>query len=156
MWAQWSALAGRFVGSGPPAVAAGAGRESRPTSGVLDFIEKRSPLVGPLLGLTAGAGSLLGLSGSSRLTRLVPPYAALLASWLLASLVFAALDKVVGDTIRWSYMAAAPLALLASRFLARLFVRGRLARILIALIVTSVLLNTLTYWVGELIFTRYH
>lgn len=145
VWNQWSGLFRRLLGdrTGPDTPA-----PSRPDAGWLDFAERRSPLVGPLLLVSAVTGGLLG--GRPR------GYGPLLACWLLAALVFAALDRVVGDAVRWAYLAAAPLALLAGRFLASTHSRGRAGRPFTVLAFASILWSTLTFWIGDLIFTHYH
>ncbi|MEO6457797.1 MAG: hypothetical protein ABIO92_05935 [Chloroflexia bacterium] len=80
----------------------------------------------------------------------------LLLAWLGASGFFFLLDQALGDAIRWYYLAAAPLSLLAGRFLGLLAGRGRVARALVTLSFGVMLLQLLYIWVGDLIFTRYH
>jgi hypothetical protein len=96
------------------------------------------------------AAGLVQLRGMSALSR------GLLLSWLGAAGLFALLDRAVGDTIRWYYVAAAPVALLAGRYLALLAARRRAAALLVALSILTVLFQTLGLWVGEFIFLRYH
>ena len=84
------------------------------------------------------------------------PARALLLCWLAAAAVFALLDQRLGDTVRWYYLAAAAVALLAGRFLALIFQRGRAERVLFTLSLSLLLIQLLNFWVGDLIFTRYH
>ena len=51
------------------------------------------------------------------LGRLSAAARALLVSWLLAAALFALLDQVVGDSVRWYYLGAVPASLLAGGFL---------------------------------------
>ncbi len=80
----------------------------------------------------------------------------LLFAWIGAAGFFFVLDQALGDAIRWYYLAAAPLSLLAGRFLGLLTGRGRVARTLVAFCFAVMLLQLLYIWVGDLIFTRYH
>ena len=81
---------------------------------------------------------------------------ALLFSWLVAGAIFFALDQAVGDAIRWYYLVAAPIALVAGRYLALLSWRGRASKLLTVLLLAAMLMQLLYFWVGDLIFTRYH
>jgi hypothetical protein len=101
------------------------------------------------LAVISGAAGVVGLSRTSSAAR------ALLWCWLLAALIFALLDQVVGDSVRWYYMAAAPVSLLAGRFLTALVVRVGVARTLAWIVLGAMALNMLVFWTG-LIFLRYH
>ncbi|MGA7733805.1 MAG: hypothetical protein WCD37_21285, partial [Chloroflexia bacterium] len=105
-------------------------------------------LMGGLLVISAGYGSAL-------LSRRLGAVRALIFSWLAATLVFALLDSFVGDSIRWYYLGAAPIALLAGRFLALLASRQRWCRPLAILTLSAALLHMLLFWI-DLIYIRYH
>ncbi|MBF6611936.1 MAG: hypothetical protein IVW55_02280 [Chloroflexi bacterium] len=147
MWAQLSSVLNRLLG----------GRGTAPDKGASTarafFGATLGRRIDSLLGTPAALCALFGLllpgkPGSS-------PRALLLA-WLLASGIFALLDQALGDSIRWSYLAAAAVTLVGGRFLALLASRNRLGRTLVALTITVMLLQLLYFWVGYAIFTRYH
>lgn len=79
-----------------------------------------------------------------------------LGSWLGIGALFALLDQVLGDAIRWYYLVAAGVALLVGRFLGLVGARGRLGRWLVALLIAAMLWQLLNTWVGDMIFYRYH
>ncbi|HEY0068713.1 MAG TPA: hypothetical protein VGE04_01950, partial [Chloroflexia bacterium] len=79
-----------------------------------------------------------------------------LGSWLLVGTLFALLDQAVGDAVRWYYLVAAAVALLAGRLLGLLAGRGRLGRWFAALLLAAILWQLLNTWVGDMIFYRYH
>ena len=110
--------------------------------------ERVGQLVGGLLVVCAAFGSAL-------LSRRVGAMPLLVGSWLAAAATFALLDRVVGDSIRWYYLAAAPAALLAGRFLGLLSTRRRWSLPLAALVISAALLQMLQFWL-DLIYTRYH
>jgi hypothetical protein len=144
MWDQWSAVAARLFGA----------RSARPPAGsdgggLLDFALRRANWLGRWIALAAP----WGLAGTARRRSGWLP---LVGCWLVASGLFALLDQMLGDTVRWYYLAAAPLALFAGRFLASLVGRRGAARALAVLVVASAALEFLTFWVGDLILTRYH
>lgn len=144
---QWSRVLGRLGGT-PAGGAAPAAQPPRPP--LLGEVLRRAVAwigVVPLLSAFFGSASAgRGTTGSR----------ALLGAWLGASLLFALLDQIVGDAVRWYYLAAAPVSLLAGRYLSLLWVRARPARLLTGLVVTAMLFQLLAFWVGELIFSRYH
>jgi hypothetical protein len=80
----------------------------------------------------------------------------LIVAWLGAAGFFFLLDQALGDTIRWYYLAAAPISLLAGRFLGLVAAKGRSAVTLVGFCFAVMLLQLLYIWVGDLIFTRYH
>jgi hypothetical protein len=102
-----------------------------------------------------GLTAITGLAGAALLPRTTAAVRALLLSWLAATAVFALLDQAVGDSVRWYYLGAVPVALLAGRFFSLLVARRGPARLITGLLVAAMLLQMLTYWVG-LIYTRYH
>src|SRR5207253_2602959 len=58
---------------------------------------------------------------------------------------------------QWSgVLGAAAVALLSGRYFGLLLSRGRAARCLVALSLAAMLAHLLGFWVGDLIFTRYH
>ena len=116
---------------------------------MLDFLLRRIPWIGPLALIAA----LFGLAVPAKVELSVR---ALLLSWLAAAALFGLLDQRLGDTVRWYYLAAAAVALLAGRFLAMFLQRGLAARLLFTLSLSLMLIQLLTFWVGDLIFTRYH
>jgi hypothetical protein len=79
-----------------------------------------------------------------------------LGSWLAVGALFALLDQAVGDAVRWYYLVAAAVALLAGRLLGLLAGRGRLGRWFVALLLAAILWQLLNTWVGDMIFYRYH
>lgn len=113
---------------------------------------KVARLVGTAPFLLGGAAGVLGLAPMSRAAR------AWLGSWLLVTALFALLDQALGDTVRWYYLGAAALALLAGRYLAVLTasVPTRPARWFVTLVLLAMLWQLLYIWVGDLIFFRYH
>lgn len=117
-----------------------------------------SKLGGKVDRLVGTASLLLGISGVLCLGRLNSAARAWLGSWLFVACLFALLDQALGDTIRWYYLGAAALALLAGRFLGLLssFVTTRPARMLAAMLLIVMLWQLLFIWVGDLIFLRYH
>lgn len=146
IWGQWADVLGRMLGEYSP----GSRAANRP-----GFTQSLLKLPGKVVGLI-GAGLLVtGASGLALTSRIKPAVRALLVSWLLAVALFALLDQVVGDSVRWYYLGAAPVALLSGRYLGLLAARGAWARLLAGLVVLSMFLYMLTFWVG-LIFTRYH
>lgn len=139
------------LGSGPSnPVLAGVTEAAKPGFGqsLLKLPVKVGQLVSWPATITAVAGTALFSRASSAVR-------ALLFSWLAAGLVFALLDQVVGDSVRWYCLAAAPVALVAGRFLSLLSARSAPARLLTTLLVAAMLLQMLTFWLG-LIYTRYH
>jgi hypothetical protein len=144
IWAQFADLFQRLSGEGKQA--AGSGQHAANTFSRL----------GMKLGTLIGVAPLVtGLSGLL-LIRLPRQAVALLSSWLLAGAIFFLLDQAVGDAIRWYYLAAAPIALLTGRYLALLLRRGTAATVLVVLSLAAMLMQLLYFWVGDLIFTRYH
>jgi hypothetical protein len=143
--AQFGALFGRLGGQGSGSGITGA-------TGLLDSLLKLPEKIAQLSGgfLVIGAAF-----GSALLARRPRAVSLLLLSWLVATFVFALLDRVVGDSIRWYYLGAAPIALLAGRFLALLLERGAWSRTLVVLTLMLALLQMLEFWI-DLIYTRYH
>lgn len=146
MWGQIADVFDRLFARG------GSGDAATNRGSLLDGLsrlpEKMVQLSGGLLVLTGGFGAAL-LPGKKLGVR------ALLVSWLGAALVFAMLDRVLGDSVRWYYLAAAPLALLAGRFLALLGMRKGWASKLAILVLAAALLQMIQFWV-DLIYVRYH
>lgn len=147
VWTQFADLL-RKLGGGGEAPPAGAAVQPRLVDGLLKLPEKAVELLGAVLVVSSVAGSAL-LSRSQRAVR------ALLFAWLAAVVLFALLDRVVGDSIRWYYLGAVPLALLAGRFLAALYVRGKWSLLLATLAILAALFHMLVFWI-QLIYTRYH
>jgi hypothetical protein len=155
-WRFLENIAGQFgdffgkLGGAPssPVTATGNTVKSSFGESVLKLPGKTGQLLG---GLTA----ITGLAGAALLPRTTTAMRALLLSWLAATAVFALLDRAVGDSVRWYYLGAVPVALLAGRFLSLLVARRGPARWITGLLVAAMLLQMLTYWVG-LIYTRYH
>ena len=147
LWNQWSGLFSRLTGSGK--TGAPGSVDTTQSAGLLDFFARRGVWLGPsvVLGALAGLLPLRAIGANVR---------ALLFAWLGAGLVFALLDRALGDTVRWYYLAGAPLALLAGRFFGSLALRTRPGRVLSGLVLSVILFQTLVFWIGELIFTRYH
>jgi hypothetical protein len=106
-------------------------------------------LLGPAQVLAAATAAVVGL----RLNRVASGW---FGAWLVVGVVFALLDQVLGDAIRWYYMVAAAVALLGGRTLGLLAARGRIGRWLAALLVAAMLWQLLNTWVGDMIFYRYH
>jgi hypothetical protein len=119
------------------------------------FGESLAKLPGKAGQLVGWLPAITGVAGSALLARTNTAARALLFSWLAAGLVFALLDQVVGDSVRWYYLVAAPVALVAGRFLYLLGARSITARWLTTLVVAAMLLQMLTFWLG-VIYTRYH
>jgi hypothetical protein len=97
-----------------------------------------------ITGLAGLAGVRGGRSGA----------VALIGAWLVAALVFAVLDQLMGDAVRWYYMAAVPLALPAGLFLSGLTRRWAAGRALALLMLAAMSWQAITFWI-DLIFTRY-
>jgi hypothetical protein len=151
MWAQWTGIGQRLGGGrGPDSPAA----SLQPGAILGKLGAKTGTLVGavPFLGALAGAGLFGGEARNGGL----PAVRGLLAAWLGASAVFALLDQALGDAIRWYYLAAAPVSLLAGLYLALLAGRRRAARLFVGLALSIALWHLLLVWVGDYIFTRYH
>lgn len=106
-------------------------------------------LVGGAQVLSAASGAATGLALSSVAW-------AWLGSWLIVGGLFAVLDQVLGDAIRWYYLVAAALALLGGRFMGLVARRGRLGTWFACLLFAVMLWYLLTVWVGDFIFFRYH
>ncbi|MEA2575709.1 MAG: hypothetical protein QOH93_3007 [Chloroflexia bacterium] len=106
-------------------------------------------LVGP-------AQLVLGTAGGAGLVPLRWLAWAWLGSWLAIGALFALLDQALGDAIRWYYLVAAAVALLAGRMLGLLGQRGRPARWLAVLLLAAMTWQLLHTWVGDMIFYRYH
>lgn len=119
------------------------------------FLEGLGKLPGKVVQLLGAALVISGVAGLGLLPRRLWAVRALIISWLAAMLAFALLDRVVGDSVRWYYLGAAPLALLAGRFLAALGMRRGWAPKLAILIVGAALSWMLGWWI-ELIYVRYH
>lgn len=135
----------------------GGRQSSQPVSGVQQpgLADGLAKLPGKIVQLSGGLLVILAGFGGGLLSRRVGAARWLLFSWLAATMVFALLDRVVGDSVRWYYLGAAPLALFAARFLASLGVRHRWSRAFVALAIVAALLQMLTFWI-DLIYTRYH
>ncbi|MFL5733614.1 MAG: hypothetical protein ACJ78Q_10475 [Chloroflexia bacterium] len=146
MWGQLSSALNRASGA-----RTGSSGGQRLDAGVV--LRKLSEKVVLLTGIPVLVTGLLG----ALLARGIGPAArALLLCWLAAAALFALLDQTLGDAIRWYYLGAAVLALLVGRFLGLLLGRGPAARWLVALSLLVMLAHLLDFWVGDLIFTRYH
>jgi hypothetical protein len=143
---QWGAVLGRLLGDGND-------DHSIPESGSRFFLGEIARRALDWIGALPLVGAALGLFSVGRLGS---ESRALLTAWLLASAGFAVLEQIVGDTVRWYYLAAPALALLTGRYLALLLLRGKYANLLVGLSVATILFHMLALWVGELIFTRYH
>ncbi len=147
MWGQIADVLGKLTGRQPAS--------ATPTTGQPGFVDGLLKLPGKVVQLSGGLLVIPAGFGSAFLSRLPAAARALLYSWLGAALIFALLDRVVGDSVRWYYLAAAPIALLAGRFLALLIARRKWASRLAALALSAALLQMLTFWI-DLIYTRYH
>lgn len=113
--------------------------------------------LGGKIGELVGVPAVFFAAGGAALENNVSsPAGALLFSWLAAGALFALLDQAVGDALRWYYLAAAAVSLAVGQFMSRLWARGGRARLFIRLALVAMLMQSLTYWVGNLIFTRYH
>jgi hypothetical protein len=149
MWNQLSGVLQRLVGVRiVPAI------PQAPEPLLSRFARKLDRLVGtmPLLGAVFGSG--LWLCGS--VGRAQRAAVGLMGAWLAASALFFLLDQTLGDAVRWYYLAAAPVSMLAGGFAAQLTARGRVGRALSGLVLAAVGWSLLLVWVGELILTRYH
>jgi hypothetical protein len=144
--AQFGDVLGRLWGQRPVTTSASQAPGLRDS--LLKLPGKVGQLLGGLLVISAGYGSAL-------LSRRLGAVRALIFSWLAATLIFAVLDSFVGDSIRWYYLGAAPIALLAGRFLALLASRQRWCRPLAILTLSAALLHMLLFWI-DLIYIRYH
>ncbi|HET9495006.1 MAG TPA: hypothetical protein VFR15_12315, partial [Chloroflexia bacterium] len=141
---QWGGVLSRLT------VGQTAAQQSRPGAG--DLLGRLLRQSGDLVGWIS---VISGVGGLAMWGRTAGGARALIGSALAASLVFAALDQLVGDAVRWYYMAAVPLALPAGIYLARLAL-VRKTGIALALLVAAVMgWQALTFWIS-LIFTRYH
>jgi hypothetical protein len=147
IWNQWTGVLAKLTGNstsqrGPAAA----------QTGVLQSLPK---LPGKVFDLMGGLLVIVGAFGAGLAWHISAPARALLASWVLAAIVFALLDQVVGDSVRWYYLGAAPLGLLAGRFMGSLSGRHSWARALVILVLCAMALYMLDFWVN-LIYTRYH
>jgi 4-amino-4-deoxy-L-arabinose transferase-like glycosyltransferase len=162
MWEQMSAIVRRLgsPGNGGAVDTSGVPLRQEP------LYERLVRKVSALVGLPATLSAVFGLALPSPTRRIesVEPRPcgmgrqalALLLSWLGASALFLLLDQTLGDAVRWYYLAAAAIALLAGRFLARLSSKGRAGWLLLGLVLSLLLFQLLGTWVGDQIFTRYH
>jgi hypothetical protein len=141
---QWGGVLARLTGGGA------ATEQSRP--GILESLARLPGRLGALVGWHAVIAGLVGLIGARGLQS---GARALLWCWLAAALVLAMLDQVVGDAVRWYYLAAAGLALPAGAFLGRLAQRRSSGLLFAVLALAAMAWHALTFWV-DLIFTRYH
>ncbi|MEO8286477.1 MAG: hypothetical protein ABI670_08575 [Chloroflexota bacterium] len=146
IWNQWSGLFGRLTG--------GSGVQTGDQPARPGFVQSLQKLPGKLFGLVGPLMLVLGAVGAAHF-RMRAQAGALLGSWLLAAGLFALLDQVVGDSVRWYYLAAVPVTLLAARILSLLLARGLWARRLILLSLATMSYYMLALWI-DLIFTRYH
>ncbi len=159
IWEQFSALFGRLGGGKAQEIASPDAAPLRQQP----LYEKLLGKVANLVGVPATLAGLFGLflpetreSTGSRRSPVDGQARALILAWLGAAALFLLLDQTLGDAVRWYYLAAAVIALLAGRFLAALSAKGRAAQVLVGLVLSIMLLYLLTTWVGDLIFTRYH
>lgn len=141
---HFGGLLGRLTGANATEGAA------TPQAFSLDKLARKvAYLVGPAQVLAAATAAVVGL----KLNRVASGW---LGTWLVVGVVFALLDQALGDAIRWYYMVAAAVSLLAGRTLGLLAKRGRIGRWLAALLVAALLWQLLNTWVGDMIFYRYH
>ncbi|MEO5952931.1 MAG: hypothetical protein ABIQ44_10750 [Chloroflexia bacterium] len=152
MWGQVADVFGQLLGSG--------GSDSgslvdAPGVEKAGFLEGLGKLPGKVVQLLGAALVISGVVGLGLMPRRLWAVRALIGSWLGAMVVFALLDRVVGDSVRWYYLGAAPLALLAGRFWAGLGMRRGWAAKLAILVVAAALVWMIGWWV-ELIYVRYH
>jgi hypothetical protein len=147
IWNQWSDVLGKLAGNKPS--------QSSTTSSQGSFLASLPKLPGKVFDLIGGLMVIVGAFGAALLRHVNAPARALLGSWLVATIIFALLDQVVSDSVRWYYLGAAPMALLAGCFLTGLLARGIWARTLTLLVLSGMALYMLVFWVG-LIYTRYH
>lgn len=145
----------RFSGAQTAPITSGGSTAIPPRGGGGLSLQKLGGKVARLVGL---APFLLGATGLFRLAPLSGAARAWLGSWVLVAALFALLDQALGDTIRWYYLGAAAVALLAGRYLGVLasFVVTRPARWFITLVLLAMLWQLLYIWIGDLIFSRYH
>jgi hypothetical protein len=148
MMGQWTAVFDKLLGRSP-------NNKSAVPQGSPDFAEGLRKLPGKVYDLVGGYLVISGVFGAALLSRLNPAARALIGSWLLATVLFAFLDQVVGDSVRWYYLGAAAVSLLAGRFLGLLLTRGSRAKVFCGLVLGVMALNMLLFWTG-LIFSRYH
>lgn len=157
MWNQLSGVLQRLLMGGRTAPAVPSAQAPNPApEPLLGRLARRlDRLVGtmPLLGAVFGGASGLWLYRWGRAQRAA---VGLMGAWLAASAFFFLLDQTLGDAVRWYYLAAAPVSLLAGGFAAQLAARGRAGRALSGLVLAAVGWSLLVVWVGDLIFTRYH
>jgi hypothetical protein len=141
---QWGGVLSRLSG--------GQDASQPPRRSLLDSLVRLPGKLSDLVGWLVVIAGAAGLAGSRR----IPSGArALVGAALAAALVFAVLDQVVGDAVRWYYVAAIPLALPAGAFLARLAGRRTTGLGLALLVLGTMFWQALTFWVN-LIYTRYH
>ena len=155
IWEQFSALVGKLAGG-----------KVQEAEAVSEGSLRRQPLYEKLLGKVASLmgtapllAGLFGLAMSNQRNNRASAgrqARALLVSWLGAALMFLLLDQTLGDAVRWYYLAAAAVALPGGRFLTGVWSTSRAGRLLVGLALTVTLMHLLTFWVGDLIFTRYH
>ncbi len=146
---QFAALFQRLTGGKTP----GTSPPSPPFSNEEPLYQKFGRKLARLSGIVP---LLTGIWGFFMIGRLPAQARNLLIAWLAAAGFFFLLDQALGDAIRWYYLAAAPLSLLAGRFFGLVAARGRGARTLVAFSFVVMLVQLLYIWVGDLIFTRYH
>ena len=140
---QWGGVLSRLAG----------GETSSPARpGLGESLAKLPGKIGDLVGWPTVISGLTGLAGMRSVRS---GAVALIGAWLIAALVFAVLDQLLGDAVRWYYMAAVPLALAAGLFLSGLTLRRAVGRALALLVLAAMSWQALTFWIG-LIFTRYH
>jgi hypothetical protein len=144
---QWAGVFGKLAGNRPSQSGTGAAQ--------IGFFQSLPRLPGKVLDLMGGLLVITAAFGAGLAWHISAPARALLASWLLATVVFALLDQVVGDSVRWYYLGAAPVGLLAGRFMGSLSGRGSRSRMLVTLVLGAMALYMLVFWVN-LIYTRYH
>jgi hypothetical protein len=144
MWSQWSEAFRRLSENRFDRVDPAQVRES--------FIERSARRISQLIGFQTFLPALVGAFLPVRHAAV----RALLNAWLLSVAFFFVVDQALGDAVRWYFLAAAPVALLAGRYLGEVAGRSRTGVALTALLVTAALWHLLQIWVGDLIFTRYH
>jgi 4-amino-4-deoxy-L-arabinose transferase-like glycosyltransferase len=162
MWEQMSAVVRRLGSSGSGGEVDASVVSLRPEPLYERLVRKVSALVGlpavlsALFGLVLPSPARCVESVEARPCGMGRQALALLVSWLGAAVLFLLLDQTLGDAVRWYYLAAAAVALLAGRFLSHLTSKGRLGWLLVGLVLSLVLFQLLGTWVGDQIFTRYH
>jgi hypothetical protein len=144
---QWAGVLAKLTGDRPS--------PSGTSAAQTGFLQSLPKLPGKVFDLMGGLAMIAGAFGAGLAWHVSAPVRALLASWVLAAAVFALLDQVVGDSVRWYYLGAAPVSLLAGRFMGSLSGRRSWARALVVLILAAMALYMLDFWVN-LIYTRYH